>query len=104
MFVSLVNMWGPHSHLGRISTSLLIVDACLVACSKNRCPQGCTLPFSGEKNRNGPLMTMINKRWLYYSAEIKSILKQPCMGYNMKATRNTKAGQCSNKLIQTSTY
>jgi len=26
------------------------------------------------------------------------------MGYNMKATRNTKAGQCSNKLIQTSTY
>jgi hypothetical protein len=29
-FFSLVHMWGPHSHLGRTSTSLLIVDACSV--------------------------------------------------------------------------
>ena len=26
----MVHMWGPHSHLGRTSTSLLVVDACSV--------------------------------------------------------------------------
>jgi hypothetical protein len=59
----MVHMWGPHSHLGRTSTSLPRlgpvwgtdldqsgpVEAHSVACSKNSCPQGCTFSYLSKK-------------------------------------------------------